>query len=218
VGYPTYWSGFSYSQVNNITTNVISNQYAAYNIPSTGPVGTGDNSSTYAIVNSYYPGNARILLPENTRPGFMRVTNTTYTALAIRDGDPYGFSRPFADGDYFILKILGFNAQNVSTGITEIYLADYRNGQSFIRREWSTVDLTGLGADTKYIDFDFISTDMNPDHPEWGINTPAYFAMDNFTVTPVPEPTSVGLVLTVGYLGYRRWKRKSQNRDNQPNR
>jgi hypothetical protein len=47
------------------------------------------------------------------------------------------------------------------------------------------MDLTSLGG-AKSLSFDYASSDVG----QFGINTPLYFAMDNLTLSVVPEPSS----------------------------
>jgi hypothetical protein len=70
------------------------------------------------------------------------------------------------------------------------------------------VDLTLLGAATR-LTFGLSSSDNGP----FGMNTPAYFALDSLTVTPVPEPGALALAgLAAGLGGITRVVRGSQGR------
>ena len=73
------WSGFSYSKVKDVTTAGFGNQYAAYQVPLPGnPLGAGaGGSNNYAVAYNFSPGDAIIMLPANTRPPSMAITNTT---------------------------------------------------------------------------------------------------------------------------------------------
>jgi hypothetical protein len=60
--------------------------------------------------------------------------------------------------------------------VVEFYLADYRfadNRDDYILDTWQYVDLTSLGM-IKSLEFTLSSSDIG----EWGMNTPAYFAID----------------------------------------
>ena len=83
----------------------------------------------------------------------------------------------------------------------DFYLADYRfadNGLDYIVDDWSWVDLTSLGAVDK-LQFGLSSTDNG----FFGMNTPAYFAMDNM----VPEPATMSLLALGGLAVLRRRSR-----------
>ncbi|MBM4092135.1 MAG: DUF4465 domain-containing protein, partial [Planctomycetes bacterium] len=119
-------------------------------------------------------------------------TNTTYAALSMRDGD--SFSKKFggelgSDPDWFLLKISGLNAGGGVTGTVDFYLADYRfadNRQDFIVDTWTWVDLSSLG-EVSSLKFDLSSSDTG----DWGMNTPAFFAMDD--LVSAPEPSTLAL-------------------------
>lgn len=192
-----YWSGWAYSNVTDTTTAGFSNQYAAYNLSGGG---SGDASANYALGSRGFPGDVSVQLAPWLQPSSMRITNTTYAALSMLNGDQ--FAKKFGgvngnDPDWFLLTINGFNAANQSTGTVEFYLADYRfsdNSQDYIISEWATVNLSGFGLGTSYLSFGLSSSDVG----NFGMNTPAYFAADNFSFNPVPEPTAMALVALAG--------------------
>ncbi|MCU0317633.1 MAG: DUF4465 domain-containing protein [Fimbriimonadaceae bacterium] len=196
----TFWSGFSYSKVNNVTTPGFGNQYAAYDVPSGGK-GFG-GSESYGI---FYSGSSATitLAPGQTTPVGMYVTNTTYAALSMVNGD--SFSKKFGgatgnDPDFFLLTVFGFDASGASTGSVQKYLADYRfadNSQDYILNSWTWLDLGSLQTGTTTLRFGLSSSDNGA----FGMNTPAYFALDN--VTAVPEPMTLGL-LALGLAALRR--------------
>lgn len=175
------WSGFSISTMTDTLTPGWSNQYSAY-------TGGGFNSSTYGV---YYPflGEGIQLFAESSEPLSLMITNTTYAALSMRDGDGYG--KKFGDtlnadgvvdgtngGDFFKVWIIG-SYSGFKTDSIEFYLADYRFAEDsldYIIDEWVELDLTPIGFVDR-IDFRFESSDTN----EYGIRTPMYFAMDDFT-------------------------------------
>ena len=85
------------------------------------------------------------------------------------------------DPDYFLLTIKKWLNDTLSTDSIDFYLADYRfedNSQDYIVTEWTFIDLTPLGpADS--LQFSLSSTDFGM----FGMNTPAYFCIDNVTTT-----------------------------------
>jgi hypothetical protein len=201
------WSGWSYSNVINTTTPGFTNQYAAYS-----PTG-GDQSPTYGVGTAFSPGGATIALPNGQAPVSMRIVNTTYAALSLQTGDQ--FAKKFGgatgnDPDFFLLTVTGKNSQNQSTGAVNFYLADYRfvnNASDYIVSQWTTVDLTSLGANTTLLSFGLSSSDVG----QVGMNTPAYFAMDNLTTAAIPEPGSFSLVaLGLGAFAWR-WSRRRRD-------
>jgi hypothetical protein len=203
------WSGWSYSNVKDVTTAGFTNQYAAYNLPGGGGAAGSDN---FGVANAFNPGDATIALPAGLRPASMQVTNTTYAALSMLNGDQFAkkFGGPTGnDPDFFRLTITGKNAAGQSTGSVQFFLADYRftnNSQDYVVSQWTTVDLSTLAADTAVLSFGLDSTDNGP----FGMNTPAYFAMDNLVLTPVPEPSLVVLAAAAGLGGWRLVRRRAR--------
>ena len=205
-----FWDGWSYSNVTDNTTAGFGNQYSAF--PGSGSGG----SDNYGV--SFGPfGDNSITIPTETTFESIDITNTTYAALSMRDGDSFAkqFGGPSGnDPDFFRLIITGLSGGPGGSviGDIEFYLADYRfadNSQDFILDEWSTVDLTSLaGADT--LTFDYESSDVGG----FGINTPLYFAADNlvFSSVEVPEPSSLLAMLICGAMalfGYRLSRRRA---------
>ncbi|HEX8547662.1 MAG TPA: DUF4465 domain-containing protein [Cytophagaceae bacterium] len=169
-----YWSGFSYSNMKDISTPGDTNQYSAF-------AGGGHNSIIYAIAN----GNKNtIVLDGESRSkqldGFY-ITNTTYTGLSMKNGDR--FAKKFGgkttnDPDWFKVRIFGYKAGKATRDTVDFYLADYRfedNSKDYILNTWEYVDLSLLGT-VDSVGFSLSSSDVG----EWGMNTPAYFAMDDF--------------------------------------
>lgn len=201
------WSGWSYSNVTNVTTPGFGNQYAAYNAPS----GTGaGGSANYAIGfdDTFTPGGRPVIaLPSGMAPVSVQLTNSTYTALSMLNGD--SFAKKFGglsgnDPDFFVVRITGFDAGNAVTGFVDFYLADYRfadNALDYVISSWTTVDLTSLGATTTKLAFTLDSSDFSDFGPGARfLNTPSYFALDNLVVqgqppAAVPEPGTLGLAV-----------------------
>lgn len=175
-----YWSGFAYSNVVNTTTNAFGNQYAAY-------PGSGYLSATYAIA---YSAAAAVSLPSPATVSGFRIANTTYAYLTMRDGDGYGFSRPLTTGDWFRVTATGSLA-GTSTGSAAFYLADLRGGSPpGLVAGWEWFDLSPLGTVDR-VAFAFSGSDVG----SFGLNTPAYFALDDLTYeAAVPEPAPFALV------------------------
>jgi hypothetical protein len=172
------WSGFAYSNVKNDTTAGYTNQYAA--ITASGVF----HSSKYAVVNAYSPAGLKLKgkLAEQTLKG-MYVTNATYPALSMENGDSFAKKFGGSDGndpDWFLLTVKGYD-KGTFTDSVNFYLADYRfknNDSDYLVKTWKWVDLHGLGA-VDSVTFVLHSSDTG----QYGMNTPAYFCMDNFNDT-----------------------------------
>lgn len=181
------WMGWSYSTTVDTETAGFGNQYSSY-------AGGAGEGRVYAV--GFAP--ARLELPAGWRaPERVLLTNTTYAALAMRDGD--AFARKFGDDpatpeevesdypDYLLLTITGYAAEGTELGHVEVYLADFRGGESedFILREWLAVDLSGLSEPEEggarsvaELGFRMESTDTG----DFGMNTPSYFALDELVL------------------------------------
>jgi len=190
-----YWSGFAYSNVVDTTDPAFENQYASY-------PGGGFGSAVYAVA---YSAEAAVTLPGPSTVAGFRIANTTYAALTMKNGDAYGFSAPLPAGGWFATTATGRLAGTV-TGSTTFLLADLRGpAPAGILASWAWFDLSPLGAVDR-IEFSFDGSDKGA----FGLNTPAYFAMDDLTLTPVAEPASLmtTLAAAAGGLGLVRSRRR----------
>ena len=214
------WSGWSFSSVQNGNVGGFSNQYASR------PNGAA-SGSRYAVAytnTQMFDNGTRTIPSASIRfnqavfANSMQVTNTAWAYFAMLVGD--GPSRRFgADDtlpqgvlndtqDLFELRVLGV-LQGQQTGtFVDFVLADYRfadRTRDFIVDDWRLLDLTALGQ-VDELQFQLFSTDFSgfqrPNAPlgvlDYYVNTPGYFAIDNLSVTAVPEPTSLALLVAVG--------------------
>jgi len=170
--------GFAYSNLTDLNSAGFTNANSAFVLPN----GGGANGSSQFVVGfDSSPDEAIVTLPQPSSITGVYVANTTYTYLAMVDGnDGAGFVKgPFTDGDWFKMTFLGKDDLGNLTGNVDFYLADYRDGNSFAVADWTWVNLTGLGKSVKTIEFELSSTDNS----EFGMATPAYFALDNLTMS-----------------------------------
>jgi len=197
------WQGWAYSQTTDATTPGFGNQYSA--IAGSGALG----SATYGVA---FTGGAsggqapvsRITFDQEVSLLGAALTNTTFAALSMRDGD--SFAKKFGgasgdDPDFFTLTITGRDTLGLATGSVLFDLADFRfadNALDYILSDWAFVDLTGLGS-VAALEFELDSSDQS-----FGfLNTPSYFALDNLMF--VPEPGSAALLaLGLALLARRR--------------
>ncbi len=199
----TSWAGWGYSTTSDVVTADFANQYSAF----TGSALAGQVYGV-AFVDPYSGYDPIFIdLPSGWEsPENIAVTNTTYTALTLLNGN--GFSTAFAQGDYFKLTIRGFDQGGAETGFIDHYLADFRGvvETHYVQDSWVDLDITSLGANVDTISFELESTDVG----DFGMNTPAYFAIDNLVLgaTPVPEPKTMALVLGFMSLAIAYWKRR----------
>lgn len=168
-----YWEGFGYSRLNDRTTPGLINQYSVY-------AASGANQSkTFAVAyNSYAsPTNFQFISDQSCKVKSVMVNNSTYAALSIKDGDTY--SKQFESGDWFKVIFTGYNVAGEAGKTVEFYLADYRDGKTFICNTWTKVDLESLGSVNK-VTVTFDSSDKG----EYGVNTPQYVCIDDLTFVP----------------------------------
>jgi hypothetical protein len=198
------WGGFTYSDVNNPADGSYLNEYAVY--------GDGmdySDGGVYAIgyidsFNGVYP---TLTLGTASTVNSLRVNNTAYAALEMINASS-GFTKPFSTNDWFKLTIEGKNTAGDSVGAVDCMLADFTgytagdDKDNFVLNDWELIDLTSLGSEVSSLSFALSSSDSGA----WGMNTPAYFAIDQVDV--VPEPGTISLMV-IG-LGGMAWFRKKR--------
>ena len=179
------WDGFSYSNITDTTTSGMAGQYNAI-------TGSGqDGSSNYAVGYVGWAQPPTMTLNNASLVESLYLTNNNYAYYSMLNGDAY--AKKFGgnsgdDPDWFLLTITGRDTVDEITGTVDFYLADYRFADSsadYIINSWQCIDLTSLGT-VKSLEFALASSDVG----DYGMNTPAYFALD----TIVPEPTTLALL------------------------
>ncbi|PWL29563.1 MAG: hypothetical protein DCO96_07335 [Fluviicola sp. XM-24bin1] len=175
------WTGFSISNVTDNTTMDYTNQYSTAS-------GTGAGGS--ANFGVYHSSGSLSAESANTQITEFKITNTAYAKLAMENGyfvakqfgSPYN-SNGQLDGtngeDWFKVWIYASSDQGDLDSM-EFYLADYRfadSTQDYIIDTWETIDLTQeFSFPVSSLSFSLESTDNDP---MFGMNTPAYFAIDD---------------------------------------
>ncbi|MFA6173089.1 MAG: DUF4465 domain-containing protein [Kiritimatiellales bacterium] len=197
----TSWGGFTYSDVDDTATSGYGNQFAVYG---SGKDYSGNGVYGIGYIDAWNAINPTVSFASAVTVNGFFANNTTYAALDMLNGS--GFSKQFTTNDWFKLTIEGFDSGSASLGTVDFNLADFSgytdgaNRQDYIVTNWMWVDLTVLGNNVSSLKFSLSSSDSGA----FGMNTPAYFAIDN--VQAVPEPASVMLVMLggLGIAGYRR--------------
>lgn len=164
------WLGFACSSKTDTQTPGYENQYSVI-------AGSGANKSTkFAVAYEQY---ATFTCPKDEHGYFsiksMMLTNSTYTYLALKNGE--GMAKKFEAGDWYKVIITGYKSA-AKTGSVDYYLADFRDGKSFIADSWAKVDVSSLAEVDKVV-FSFESSDVSG----YGINTPVYVCIDNIEFT-----------------------------------
>ncbi len=173
------WAGWAISTTTDTETPGFTNQYSSI-------TGSGVNgSATYAT--AFVSGESLLHTVDEGRGGVVEglyINNSTYAALSMLDGDNYAKKFGGEDGtdpDFFFVSIKEYGSRNVNNDSIVFYLADYRfdnSSDDYIIDEWTYIDLTQFGnVDT--LSFKLYSSDIG----QFGINTPAYFCIDNVITT-----------------------------------
>ena len=181
-----FWTGFSVSNMKDTTDVGYTNMYSVVNA-------TGHNgSNNYAVAYQ----SAKVVLTGEAKGkqvlGFF-VNNGTYSYNDMKKGS--AFSKKFGgssgnDSDYFKINIQAWKANGIpaDTALT-FYLADYTSADSskdYIIKDWTWVDLKALNdIDSLFITFE------SSDTGQFGINTPTYFYMDDFTTRNLSSSVSL---------------------------
>tara|TARA_B100001093_G_C26856301_1_gene1027564 strand:- start:5710 stop:6675 length:966 start_codon:yes stop_codon:yes gene_type:complete len=191
----SFWSGFGVSSRTDNTTPGYLNDLSC--IAAEGAEG----SMTYGVAY----GSAFMSLTGPASGGAMEgmyINNSTYAYLSMRDGD--SFAKKFGgvsgdDPDYFLLNIEKYENGMLGAEKIEFYLADFRstnNSDDYILDEWTYVDLSSLGNADSLL-FSMESSDVG----QFGMNTPAYFCLDNIRTKDSPvtgiSANSVDLKISV---------------------
>lgn len=141
------------------------------------------NALGYSVSNSGTPDSH--VSGESEEMAFVSVyvTNTTYAFLTMRDGDAYASALNPENKGWFKVQFIAFEDDDPNDGpvaYTEIYLANFdpslAGGYMGIIDEWIEATLP-TEKDTSILVINFVGSDTG----EYGLNTPAYCALDNFT-------------------------------------
>lgn len=177
-----YWSsGWAISNITDNQTVGFTNLYSAI-------TGSGANGSAHYAVGQ---NNSVILnLPPADQHGVVGfyVTNSTYAALSMRDGDQFGkvFGSPLnaagePDGtngnDWFKLTVKGYRNGIQMEDSVEFYLADFRfpeDSNDYIVTDWQWVSTNLI-----YPSDSLVLTLSSSDVGAAGMNTPAFFCVDD---------------------------------------
>jgi len=150
-----------------------------------------ESSEIYAIGtrNAYFEMNK-----SNMDSGWvlweMQLTNSTFARNSMLFGDAFARKFNASDKDSFVLVINGFNNGQLK-GTKRLVLADFRDADTtkhFILNTWKSVSFEGWMVDSVHFDME------SSDNGDWGMNTPAFFALDNIVLA---KPASVNKINTL---------------------
>ena len=174
------WQGFAYTNGTDTESNSYSNLSSC--------VGHGASNSDYYV--TAYIGTD--WMGDNSQIPVAMKINTANSGNFANRGAYFCMpvllkkwvDREYASNHfYFKLKASAY-ANGTLIGDSEIMMADFTEGNSYMMDDWTYVDLSWIGnADS----LNFVAL-SNDDAGGWGINTPMYFCMDNFGASnPYPE-------------------------------
>lgn len=182
-----YGGGLAISQWNEMTTGTYLNQCSVYYKDASTGKGGAEGSSTFAVAYGYDDGSAygrdnrAILRFDGAAEAVINslwVCNTTYTCLSMKNGDSFSEPLTYDNKGYFRVTFTGVDAAGAETGTVEHYLADFRTASApGLAEGWQKVDLSSLGSVHKVV-INFEGSDVG----QYGLNTPAYCAIDNIEV------------------------------------
>ena len=181
-----FWTGFSISNMKDTTDKSYTNMYSVISAKGY------NQSNNYAVAYQ----SAKVVLTGAAKGkqvlGFF-VNNGTYAFNDMKNGSP--FSKKFGgstgnDSDYFKINIQAWKANGIPADTNlSFYLADYTSAdssQDYIIKDWTWVDLKSLN-DIDSLLITFASSDTG----QFGINTPTYFYMENFTTRDISSSVSL---------------------------
>ncbi len=176
-----FWTGWAISNTTDTITPGFLNESSAM-------AGSGaEGTATYAVSYAFDGAVLRLLGPAagSTVLGLF-VTNNAYAYYSMRDGDAFAkkFGGPSGnDPDFFLLTVKKYRSGVLGPDSVNFYLADYRfedNSRDYIVKEWTFVDLSSLGEADSLL-FTLTSSDVGV----FGMNTPAYFCIDQIRLQPL---------------------------------
>lgn len=188
--YGTYWSGFCASRVSDVDDyssdgSWLQHQYASMQGGGVSGLGTPYIVGYWNSMEGENPESPSLKIAMTDGASFtvksVYVNNTTYAYYTMLNGSAY--SKKFTDGDWTKVSFFGVTANGSIAGPVDFYLADYRDGRHSLVKDWTMVDLSALSAsgELKYVYLQMSSSDSG----QWGMNTPAYVALDRLTLNPV---------------------------------
>lgn len=192
----TSWEGFTVSrqQEGSYANGTMARQFSNN---AAGGVRNADDAYLVGYYSEYFDGlgsghscQIDFGTTDKCQPQGVYVSLNNWPTHNIVFGD--AFARKFVKGDYFTLTAHGLDAEGNDNGrsVTH-YLADYRSDSAenrYVQQGWEWMNLSGLG-EASGIYFTLESTDRG----DWGMNTSAYFALDELVVLSTEsEGTGIG--------------------------
>lgn len=193
-GYHFYNGGLVPSRCNDMQGADYTNQLSVYyRDPVTG-AGGYDGSQTFIVHNGYTDAKSleygmdsrtKIIFATPRKLKSVQIANSTYAYISMRDGSALSQSLNYANKGWFKIKATALDADEKELGSCEFYLADFRESSSCgLLEGWHEFNLSSL-PECQYLMFNMEGSDSG----ENGLNTPAYFCMDNLVWTGLTTET-----------------------------
>lgn len=132
------------------------------------------------IVAYYLGAPLTLMFADRYYPKEIYVCQDMVTLLSLQNGD--GYAKKFTAKDTLALHISGLDEDNNNTDTVTYYLAV----DSVFNQAWTKIDLSSIGY-CYALEFSMTSTDTGA----YGMNTPAYFALDALTVSSESTTTAI---------------------------
>lgn len=153
----------------NVVSNKTGNTYKDDMDGDKSVKGGARNGKNFLVWTASYSGADGIKLKQAAKVPGMYVCNSVYAYASMTKGDDFA-GEPFGDDDWFLLTVSGsLEGKAVNTQVP-FYLAKGKN----IIADWTYVDLSTLG---KVDELHFALTGSRTG--DYGLNTPAYFCIDD---------------------------------------
>ena len=154
------WYGFACSQMHDVETPGWENEYSAYVLDD-----SPENKFMVGFISTWDAPSIEITFDNPVKDLSFDVANTTWAALAMKDGDPP--ARKFTETDWFKLTI-----KATSTDAIETITINLGEGAK-ITNMWNPISVQSKNI--LKLEFSLDSSDTG----DWGMNTPSYFCIDN---------------------------------------
>jgi hypothetical protein len=170
------WGGFAYSNQNDTSASGAAAQFDVY-------TATPNAKGIFAVgyVDTYTPALPTVTFDEPVALKSAAFALNAYAYKIMRDGNKAPDAKKFAAGDWYKITIKSVDRNNVALDSLEVYLADFRNGKTILIDRWTEFSLAPLKAHK--LTFEASSTDNGA----WGMNTPAYFCIDDIAFEAYKE-------------------------------
>lgn len=162
------WGGLSWE---GFTVSKQADAKSAFACMAKGGIAGEGKPYLYGYYSAYMDKSCHIRFDKMYTPKEVYICNASATYTSMLNGDD--FSKKFTESDSLVLHIWGINEAGERVGSIDAKLAD---GTNFITN-WQKVILSSLEG-VWGIEFTLSSSDNG----DWGMNTPAYFAVDGLSV------------------------------------